>query len=63
MYVIIDERLNLDDRERESEEMTLEEVKNFFGEEYQECETLEEINQKLEEQKAGECGYIVIEVE
>ncbi len=62
MYVIIDERLSVDDKERASEEMNFEEVKNFFGEEYQECETIEEVNQKLEEQNAGECGYKVIEV-
>lgn len=65
MYVIIDERLNLDDRERESEEMNLEEVKSFFAEDsedFESCETIEEINQKLKELNAGDCGYKVIEV-
>lgn len=65
MYVIIDERLNLDDRERESEEMNLEEAKKFFAEDsedFESCETVEEVNQKLKELNAGDCGYKVIEV-
>jgi hypothetical protein len=60
-YVIIDERLLYGDSERESKEMTLGEIKKWLGEEYDKCETIEEVNELLNKEKDGMAGYVVKE--
>lgn len=61
MYNLVDHRILKGDTERNNYFSTLEEVKNWLGDDYAWCETVGDINDMLREEAKGEAYYELIE--